>query len=92
MYRGDVDVGASKEVLVTKLIIDADLPAKLTNITQPVELWDTNGRMLGRFFPYLDPSAYNLEPQISNEELERRKRSNEKTYTTAEVLAYLEKL
>ena len=35
---------------------------------------------------------YNLEPQITREELQRRKLSNEKTYTTAEVLAYLETL
>jgi hypothetical protein len=33
-----------------------------------------------------------LTPEVSEEELDRRERSNEKRYTTAEVLAYLEKL
>lgn len=33
-----------------------------------------------------------LEPQVSDEELRRRSRSDEKTYTTAEVLAHLESL
>jgi hypothetical protein len=40
----------------------------------------------------VDPQAHILEPQISKEERERRKHSNEKTYTTVEVLAHLEKL
>jgi hypothetical protein len=33
-----------------------------------------------------------LEPQISAEELRRRLQAKEKSYTTAEVLAYLVKL
>jgi hypothetical protein len=40
----------------------------------------------------VDPSEYELmEPQISKEELQRRKQSKGKTYRTAEVLAHLEK-
>ena len=77
---------------MTQLIVDASLPNKLAALVHPVELCDAQGKVIGRFFPHLDPSEYNLEPQISREELERRKRSSEKTYTTAEVLAYLEKL
>jgi hypothetical protein len=77
---------------MTQLIVDATLPGKLPGLLQPVELCDTSGRVLGLFVPHLDPSEYDLEPQISEEELERRKSSNEKRYTTAEVLAYLEKL
>ena len=77
---------------MTRLIVDASLHEKLQALVQPVELTDCDGRVLGRYFPRLDPSEYKLEPQISKEELERRKRSSEKTYTTAEVLAYLEKL
>lgn len=75
-----------------RLIVDASLPGKLLNLVQPVELCDVSGRVLGRFFPQLNPSEYNLEPQVSQEELQRRKQSNERTYTTAEVLAYLETL
>jgi hypothetical protein len=33
-----------------------------------------------------------LEPQITGEELQRRKQNKGKTYTTAEVLTHLEKL
>ena len=77
---------------MTRLIVDSMLPEKRPSLLQPVELCDVNGRVLGHFFPQLDPSEFNLKPQISNEELQRRKQSNEKTYTTAEVLAHLEKL
>jgi hypothetical protein len=77
---------------MTRLIVDASLPDKLPSLVFPAELCDDRGRVIGRFFPHLDPSEYNLEPQISQEELQRRRQSNERTYTTAEVLAYLESL
>ena len=77
---------------MTRLIVDATLPAKLHALTSPAELCDPDGRVLGRFFPVLNPAEYNLEPDISEEEFQRRLQANEKTYTTAEVLAYLEKL
>ncbi len=77
---------------MTRLIVDATLPSILPAQIQPVELCDAQGRVLGRYFPTLDPSKYNLEPQISKEEALRRKQSQEKSYTTAEVLAHLEKL
>jgi hypothetical protein len=52
-----------------------------------------SGRVLGQFVPSFDPSGYEgLEPQISQEELQRRKQSKGKSYTTAEVLAHLDKL
>jgi hypothetical protein len=76
-----------------KIVIDAALRAQLQAITEQVELCDESGQVLGRFLPTVDLSQYEpLEPQVSEEELERRSRSNEKTYTTAEVLAYLEKI
>jgi hypothetical protein len=77
---------------MTRVIVDANLPGKLTNLIQPVELCDQHGRVLGKFFPNVSPAEFDLEPQISKEELERRKASNERTYTTAEVLAHLERL
>jgi hypothetical protein len=56
-------------------------------------LCDGSGRVLGRFFPTLDLSQYEaLEPQISNEEMQRRKLNKGKTFTTVEVLAHLENL
>ncbi|MFN4258247.1 MAG: hypothetical protein ACK4RK_03060 [Gemmataceae bacterium] len=77
---------------MTKLIVDENLPMRLPQLLQPVELCDTEGRVLGRYFPHLDPSQFNLEPRINADELLRRKMSHEKTYSTAEVLKHLENL
>ena len=63
------------------------------NFLGPVEVCDESGRVIARLFPTLDPSQYEpMEPQISKEELQRRKQSKGKTYSTAEVLARLKKL
>jgi hypothetical protein len=78
---------------MTRVVVDETLRTRLHNLDQPLELCDTSGRVLGRFLPVLDPALYEgLEPQISKEELQRRKQQKGKTYTTAEVLAHLEKL
>jgi hypothetical protein len=78
---------------MTRMIVDAAFAAKLPTLTEPVELCDTSGRVLGHYFPAPELSEYEpLEPQVSEEELTRRSKSDEKTYTTAEVLAHLEKL
>jgi hypothetical protein len=78
---------------MTRVIIDEALRKKLHGLNAVLEFCDESGRILGRFLPRPDPALYdNLEPLISREELRRRKQSKEKTYTTAEVLAYLEKL
>ncbi len=78
---------------MTKIIVDPSLRTKLDNLTQPVELCDESGRVLGRFLPTFDPSMYEgLDPQISKEELQRRKQFKGKSYTTEEILAYLKKL
>jgi hypothetical protein len=77
---------------MTQVIVDETLRNKLHNLTQPLELCDESGRVLGRVYPTLDLSQYGpLEPQISKEELQRRKKSD-KWYTTAEVLDYLKRL
>jgi hypothetical protein len=78
---------------MTKLIVDATLPEKLVGLVHPVELCDAAGRVMGRYFPHLDPDEYDLEPPpMSEEELQRRRSPDQKTYTTAEVLEYLRKL
>jgi len=78
---------------MTRIILDAGLRQRLNNLTEPLELCDESGQVLARLTPLLDPKQYGpLEPQVSEEELLRRSQSNEKTYTTAEVLAYLENL
>jgi hypothetical protein len=78
---------------MTRIVIDADLRGKLLNLTEPLELCDESGHVLAQVLPAYDPAEYEpLEPQISREELERRKQSKGKTYPTEEVLAYLERL
>lgn len=78
---------------MTKLVLDAAFRAKLDQIYYPVELCDEAGHVLGQFIPKFDPTRFEaLTPEISDEELRRRKQSKEKRYTTAEVLKYLEQL
>jgi hypothetical protein len=76
-----------------KITLDETLANKLNELSQVAELCDSSGRVLGRFIPQVDISEWEpVSPDVSEEELDRRERSNEKRYTTAEVLAYLEKL
>jgi hypothetical protein len=78
---------------MTRITLDADLRGKLMDLNEPLELCDESGRVLGRFFPTLDLSQYEpWEPSFSEEELQRQEQANEKRYTTAEVVAHLEKL
>lgn len=78
---------------MNQVVADEALRAKFSNFLGPVEVCDESGRVIARLFPTLDPSQYEpMEPQISKEELQRRKQSKGKTYSTAEVLAHLEKL
>lgn len=72
---------------MVQVIIDPAMQSKLHNFSQPVELCDSAGRVLGRVIP-----ADELTPRVSEEELDRREKANEKRYTTAEVRAHLEKL
>jgi hypothetical protein len=101
---------------MTKVVVDQALRSKLHELTQPLELWDESGRLLGRFMPAtrgygqpvelcdsaghvvgrflpaIDRQQFEgLDPQIGPEELRFRKQNQGKTYTTAEVLARLEK-
>lgn len=78
---------------MTRVVLDSALREKLCDLLHPLELCDERGRVLARLMPVCDPAEYGpLEPQVSEEELLRRSQSDEKTYTTAEVLSYLENL
>lgn len=78
---------------MTRVQLDDQLRAKLLNLASPLELCDETGRVVARVLPSYDPSEFGpLEPQISREELERRKQNKGKTYTTEEVIEYLERL
>jgi len=78
---------------MTRITLDVALSGKLHGIYQPVELCDPSGRVLGQFIPEVDPSEWEVVgPEPSEEELDRLEKSNEKRYTTEEVLAYLKSL
>jgi hypothetical protein len=84
---------------VTRITLDAELRRKLFDLSQPLELCDENGIVLGRFVPayLMEPQSdadelRRQQPQLSEEELERRRNSTGPTYTTAEVLAHLRSL
>ncbi|HEY8506119.1 MAG TPA: hypothetical protein VIL46_16150 [Gemmataceae bacterium] len=74
----------------TRIVLDAALREKLHDLSEPPELCDESGRVVARLTPVYDPSEFGpLEPQISEEDLRRREQSNERRYTTAEVLGHL---
>ena len=73
-----------------KILYDAVLRERLSNLDAPVELCDEDGRVLARVVPVPDPSRDIAEPQITREEFMRRIAEPGRPYTTAEVLAYLE--
>ena len=73
--------------------IDPEMRRKLLDLRYPLELVDESGRVVARVTPKYDPAEYeNLEPEISEEELQERRDYKGRMYTTAEVLAYLESL
>ncbi len=75
---------------MTQIIVDANLASKLHDLRQVTELCDPAGRVVGKFVPLIDLSKRKpLSPVVTEEELDRRERSNEKRYTTAEVLNHL---
>jgi len=62
-----------------RIIVDAELLQKLSQLTRPLELCDTAGRVLARVQPVLDPAVWEaITPEISEEELDRREKANEK--------------
>jgi hypothetical protein len=81
------------ESAMTQVFVDAALRSKLLNLSKPLELCDEQGKVVALVYPAVDSSLYHpLEPQVSEEELDRRERCNEKRFSTAEVLTRLEKL
>jgi hypothetical protein len=75
---------------MTRIVVDPNLHTKLEQLEEPVELCNKSGRVIGRFTPLPDGDPAKMRPQVSDEELQRRKISGGKRYTTAEVLARLE--
>lgn len=74
---------------ISRITISQELKEQLQRVKHLAELCDENGQVLGCFVPERDRSC--LEPQVSEEELQRREKSD-KWYTTEEVLRRLESL
>jgi hypothetical protein len=74
---------------MTRITLDSATLAKLHNLTEPLELCDEAGNVIGRVIPTLIPPGWEpLGPDVSEEELQRREQSTE-WYTSEEVLAHL---
>lgn len=83
---------SSKGAMMTRLTLDEPMKSRLDDLTEPVEFCDETGRVLGRYIPSFDPDDYEpLVPQVSDDELQRRRASRE-WYSTADVLQHLEGL
>jgi hypothetical protein len=77
---------------MTKVVVDATLKSKLHNLTRRLELCDESGELLGTFVPKVDyEEVERARPKLSQEELMQR-RDEKDGFTTAEVLAYLDRL
>ena len=77
---------------MSQIVVDSSLHEKLPGLTQPVELIDREGKLLGRYIP---DNAVDIYAEPTNEELERLERLAREPgprYSTAQVLAHLEKL
>jgi hypothetical protein len=78
---------------MTRLVLDASMIQRLQGLAQPLELCDESGRVLAHVLPaYASEDYESVEPEISEEELQRRESSDEPCYTTEEVLAHLRSL
>ena len=71
---------------MTQIMIEEVMQKKLRSLMQPIELVDEAGHVLGTFTP-----RSSREPQITEEELERREQETE-SFSTDEILRHLETL
>jgi hypothetical protein len=73
---------------MTKIVVDAAMRSKLRDLAEEMQFTDEAGRVLGNFTPW--PTGAQREPQISEEELDRRERAGGGR-SLKEILADLEK-
>lgn len=77
---------------MNQIVIDNEMKSRLGDFTEPVEICDATGNVLGRLIPTSDGSADKpYEPKFTEEELQRIERED-KWFTTQEVLDRLETL
>src|SRR5437773_1423190 len=85
-------LNSQEERTMTRIVVDADLRARLLDLKQNLELVDEKGNVLATVAPTTDVSAWQpWEPPVDEEEMRRRERST-KWHTPEEVLAHLNKL
>jgi hypothetical protein len=76
---------------MTRVILDDAALAKLRRVTTTAEVCDPEGHVIGQFIPIVSSVPYvGLEPDISEEELQRRERQGGGR-TLAEIMKDLEK-
>ena len=75
---------------MTRVVLDAQLRSRLLDLTQPLDLCDESGRVLGTFRPLAPERHGYVEPPLSAEEWQRREQGP--GHTTQEVIDFLEKL
>jgi hypothetical protein len=93
MMRLDDAPPAQEDFTMTRIILDSNTANQLSSAGQPAELCDPTGKVVGRFVPLIDRSKWVPDgPEPTEEELDEIENSDEPTYTTAEVIAHLEKL
>jgi hypothetical protein len=74
---------------MSRVILDQETFAKLGSLKGSVVLCDPSGKAFATIYPRSDR---NLEPQITDEELDERIKNPGKLYTTDEVLNHLKSL
>jgi hypothetical protein len=83
---------ARPEQPMTRIVINAEIRKLLHNLSEPVELCDDTGRVVVRVTPAVDLSEWDVaEPEDDEAELQRREKETE-SFTTDEMISYLEKL
>ena len=74
---------------------DAELQAKLSGLEGPAEIRDESGKVIGYFTP-ADRDEQNLYQRavakLDHDEMNRRKKTGQKGFTTEEVVEHLESL
>lgn len=72
-----------------RIVLDAELRAKLGDLTEEFEFVDDRGQPIAEVKPI---EWEYLTPPITQEELERRARTPQKVYSLEQVLAHLKSL
>jgi hypothetical protein len=81
---------------ISSIVFDAEVTSQLKQVNYRVELCEPSGNALGYFYARIsgvDTSEWEpVSPEISDEELDEIENSNQRTYTTAELIAHLKSL